>query len=214
MMESDVSYIKNAGEFLNEVVQDSILKLCVHDGTNKALSLKDRINIIEVENIDLPDSDASVDTYTNSQKKSNSIMLALGKYCELFGKMDKEEQTIEFIDEAWVIVSSKQGQKVEKQMKRVGRSYNNALFFISQSTKDELREDDGETGNFGVSFAFDEENERKDILKWMKMEVSDTNIEMLDNMLQGQCLMKDMFGRTSKITVDCLFEEWEGALET
>src|SRR5699024_7374675 len=99
MMESDVSSIKNAGEFLNEVVQDSILKLCVHDGTNKALSLKDRINIIEVENIDLPDSDASVDTYTNSQKKSNSIMLALGKYCELFGKMDKEEQTIEFIDE-------------------------------------------------------------------------------------------------------------------
>jgi len=214
MMESDVSSIKNAGEFLNEVVQDSILKLCVHDGTNKALSLKDRINIIEVENIDLPDSDASVDTYTNSQKKSNSIMLALGKYCELFGKMDKEEQTIEFIDEAWVIVSSKQGQKVEKQMKRVGRSYNNALFFISQSTKDALREDDGETGNFGVSFAFDEENERKDILKWMKMEVSDANIEMLDNMLQGQCLMKDMFGRTSKITVDCLFEEWEGALET
>lgn len=46
------------------------------------------------------------------------------------------------------------------------------------------------------------------------MEVTDENIEMLDSMLQGQCLMKDMFGRTSKITVECLFEEWEGALET
>lgn len=214
MLNSDVLSVRQAGEFLNEVIHDSILKLCVHDGSNEALSLDERVNIIEVENIDLPEASAGVDTYTNSQKKSNSIMLALGKYCELFGKMDKDEQTVEIIDEAWVIISSRQGKKVEKQMKRVGRSYNNALFFISQSTKDALREEENETGNFGVSFAFDEENERSDILKWMNMEVTDDNVEMLDNLLQGQCLMKDMFGRTSKITVECLFEEWEGALET
>lgn len=99
-------------------------------------------------------------------------------------------------------------------MKRVGRSYNNALYFISQSTKDALREEENETGNFGVAFAFDEENEREDILKWMKMEVTDENIDMLEGMFQGQCLFKDMYGRTSKMTVECLFEEWAGALET
>ncbi len=213
MQNSNEPSVKKAGDFLYEVVADSILKLCVHDGSNSALSLTDRISIIEIENIDLPEATASVETYTNSQRKSNSIMLALGKYCELFGR-NKEEQTVEFIDEAWVIIASQQGKKVEKQMKRVGRSYNNALYFISQSTKDALREKENETGNFGVAFAFDEENERPDILKWMNMESSEENIEMLDNMLQGQCLMKDMFGRTSKITVECLFEEWEGALET
>uniref|UniRef100_UPI00403F923F ATP-binding protein n=1 Tax=Oceanobacillus sp. FSL K6-2867 TaxID=2954748 RepID=UPI00403F923F len=214
MKDSKESSVAKAGDFLYEVVSDSILKLCIHDGSNAALSLNDRISIIEIENIDLPEATASVDTYTNSQMKSNAIMLALGKYCELFGKQDKDEKTAEFIDEAWVIVSSRQGKKVEKSMKRVGRSYNNALYFISQSTKDALREKENETGNFGVAFAFDEENERPDILKWMNMEPSEENIEMLDNMLQGQCLMKDVFGRTSKITVECLFEEWEGALET
>ncbi len=214
MRNSEESSVSKAGDFLYEVVSDSILKLCIHDGSNPALSLNDRISIIEIENIDLPEATASIDSYTNSQRKSNAIMLALGKFCELFGKQDKDEQTIEFIDEAWVIISSRQGKKVEKQMKRVGRSYNNALYFISQSTKDALREKENETGNFGVAFAFDEENERPDILKWMNMESSEENIEMLDNMLQGQCLMKDMFGRTSKITVECLFEEWEGALKT
>ncbi|WP_338112822.1 ATP-binding protein [Oceanobacillus polygoni] len=213
MRENEDTSVSEAGDFLHEVVSDSILKLCVHDGSNSALSLTDRISIIEIENIDLPEATASVETYTNSQRKSNAIMLALGKYCELFGR-NKDEKTIEFIDEAWVIISSQQGKKVEKQMKRVGRSYDNALYFISQSTKDGLREKDDETGNFGVAFAFDEENEREDILKWMNMESTDENIEMLDNMLQGQCLMKDVFGRTSKITVECLFEEWEGALET
>ncbi|MCG5104657.1 ATP-binding protein [Oceanobacillus sp. APA_J-5(13-2)] len=214
MQNSNVPSVEKAGDFLYEVVADSILKLCVHDGSMPALSLTDRISIIEIENIDLPEATASIDSYTDSQRKSNSIMLALGKFCELFGKQDKDEQTIEFFDEAWVIISSRQGKKVEKQMKRVGRSYNNALYFISQSTKDALREKENETGNFGVAFAFDEENERNDILKWMNMESSDENKEMLDNMLQGQCLMKDMFGRTSKITVENLFEEWEGALET
>lgn len=214
MRKNEDTSVAEAGDFLHEVVSDSILKLCVHDGSNTALSLTDRISIIEVENIDLPEATASVETYTNSQKKSNAIMLALGKFCELFGKQSASEKTVEFIDEAWVIISSRQGKKVEKQMKRVGRSWNNALYFISQSTKDALREKDDEKGNFGVAFAFDEENERPDILKWMNMESTQENIEMLDNMLQGQCLMKDVFGRTSKITVECLFEEWEGALET
>lgn len=214
MQASKEHAVEKAGNFLYEVVADSILKLCIHDGSNAGLSLDNRISIIEIENIDLPKATDSIDTYTNSQLKSNAVMLALGKYCELFGKQDKEENTAVFIDEAWVITSSQQGKKVEKSMKRVGRSYNNALYFISQSTKDALREEENETGNFGVAFAFDEENEREDILKWMKMEVTDENIDMLEGMFQGQCLFKDMYGRTSKMTVECLFEEWAGALET
>ncbi|MBA8919272.1 hypothetical protein HNP39_003028 [Bacillus aerius] len=33
-------------------------------------------------------------------------------------------------------------------------------------------------------------------------------------MFQGQCLFKDIYGRTSKISIECLFEEWMGAFET
>lgn len=178
------------------------------------MNLGNRVSIIEVENLDLPDAKDSYETYTSSQLKSNAIMLALGKYCELFGKQDKDEKTIEFIDEAWMITSSQQGKKVEKSMRRVGRSYNNALYFISQSTKDALREEDNETNNFGVSFAFDEPSERETILKWMNMEETEENLEMFEDMLQGQCLFKDIYGRVSKVTIDCLFEEWEGALDT
>ncbi|WP_324603474.1 ATP-binding protein [Listeria grayi] len=94
----------------------------------------------------------------------------------------------------------------------MGRSYENALFFISQSTKDALTEED--SGNFGVAFAFDEPNERKEILKWMGMEQTEENEEMLDSMFQGQCLFKDIYGRTNKISIECLFDEWLGSLET
>lgn len=214
MQDSEKEDVREAGDNLYEVISDSILKLLVHDGSNKSLSLEDRISIIEIENIDLPRATDPIETYTSSQLKSNAIMMALGKFCELFGTRDKDENTAVFIDEAWMITASQQGKKVEKSMKRIGRSYNNALYFISQSTKDAIREEENETGNFGVAFAFDEENERSDILKWMNMEDTEENHEMLDSMYQGQCLMKDMYGRSGKITVENIFEEWDGALET
>ncbi|MEC1550169.1 VirB4-like ATPase ConE [Bacillus rugosus] len=203
--------VQKAGDYLNEVVSDSILKLCIHDGSNPALSLEKRITILEVENMDLPDHAERLENYTISQLKSSAVMFALGKFCELFG-MNPDEQTVEFIDEAWIFTTSQQGKKVERQMRRIGRSYNNAEYFISQSTKDALKEDD--SGNFGVAFAFDEPNEREEVLKWMNMEVTKENKKMMESMFQGQCLFKDYYGRTSKISIECLFEEWQGALKT
>ncbi|MGG1201200.1 VirB4-like ATPase ConE [Bacillus inaquosorum] len=203
--------VQKAGDYLNEVVSDSILKLCIHDGSNPALSLEKRITILEVENMDLPDHAERLENYTISQLKSSAVMFALGKFCELFG-MNPDEQTVEFIDEAWIFTTSQQGKKVERQMRRIGRSYNNAEYFISQSTKDALKEED--SGNFGVAFAFDEPNEREEVLKWMNMEVTKENKKMMESMFQGQCLFKDYYGRTSKISIECLFEEWQGALKT
>ncbi|WP_349909122.1 ATP-binding protein [Bacillus sp. hwrm1] len=203
--------VQKAGDYLNEVVADSILKLCIHDGSNPALSLEERITILEVENMDLPDYSERIENYTITQLKSSAVMFALGKFCELFG-MNPDEQTVEFIDEAWIFTTSQQGKKVERQMRRIGRSYNNAEYFISQSTKDALKEEDN--GNFGVAFAFDEPNEREDVLKWMNMEVTKENLKMMESMFQGQCLFKDYYGRTAKISIECLFEEWEGALKT
>ncbi|WP_370957113.1 VirB4-like ATPase ConE [Bacillus subtilis] len=203
--------VQKAGDYLNEVVSDSILKLCIHDGSNPALSLEKRITILEVENMDLPDHAERLENYTISQLKSSAVMFALGKFCELFG-MNPDEQTVEFIDEAWIFTTSQQGKKVERQMRRIGRSYNNAEYFISQSTKDALNDED--KGNFGVAFAFDEPNEREEVLKWMNVEVIEENKKMMESMFQGQCLFKDYYGRTSKISIECLFEEWQGALKT
>ncbi|KMK71839.1 hypothetical protein ACJ64_03425 [Bacillus safensis] len=203
--------VREAGDNLFESVKDSIMKLLIHDGSNPSLSLTERLTILEIENMDLPEFGERIENFTKSQMKSSAVMFAVGKFCELFG-MNADEKTAEFIDEAWIFTASPQGRKVERQMRRIGRSYNNAEFFISQSTKDALHDDD--KGNFGVAFAFDEPSEREDVLKWMNLEPSIENQKMLGSMFQGQCLFKDIYGRTSKISIECLFEEWMGAFET
>nr|WP_318248390.1 ATP-binding protein [Bacillus pumilus] len=203
--------VREAGDNLFESIKDSIMKLLIHDGSNPSLSLTERMTILEIENMDLPEFGERIENFTKSQMKSSAVMFAVGKFCELFG-MNADEKTAEFIDEAWIFTASPQGRKVERQMRRIGRSYNNAEFFISQSTKDALHDDD--KGNFGVAFAFDEPSEREDVLKWMNLEPSIENQKMLGSMFQGQCLFKDIYGRTSKISIECLFEEWMGAFET
>ncbi|WP_276606921.1 ATP-binding protein [Bacillus pumilus] len=48
----------------------------------------------------------------------------------------------------------------------------------------------------------------------MNLESSEKDQKMLGSMFQSQCLFKDIYGRTSKISIECLFEEWMGAFET
>jgi len=126
-------------------------------------------------------------------------MFALGNYCMRFGEMNPDEDTIEFFDESWILTKSAEGKKVVKSMRRVGRSKNNVLCLITQSVNDDDKSDDS-TG-FGTIFAFFERNEREDILKHMNLDVSERNLEWLDNMRSGQCLFKDVYGNLNRITV-------------
>ncbi|MED1530779.1 ATP-binding protein [Bacillus altitudinis] len=48
----------------------------------------------------------------------------------------------------------------------------------------------------------------------MNLEPSEEDQKMLGSMFHSQCLFKDIYGRTSKISIECLFEEWMGALKT
>ncbi len=90
-------------------------------------------------------------------------------------------------------------------MKRVGRSENNFLVFITQSVNDIQSEDD--TTGFGTVFAFLEKNEIEEVLKYLKIPVTKSTREWIGNMTMGQCIYYDTFGRKERITVDGLFPE-------
>ena len=127
-------------------------------------------------------------------------MYALGYYCTKFGKQDRTTETIEFFDEAWFFNSTTVGKQILKRMKRVGRSENNFLVFITQSVHDLESEEDG-TG-FGTVFAFLEDTEIDDVLNYLKVPISPTTREWLGNQTMGQCVYLDTFGRRERMTVD------------
>lgn len=213
LQNNEDEHVKNAGDLLFEKTQNNILKLVFSDGTNPALNIQEKATILQVKGLDMPKADDDTSSYSTSEKNGITLMLLIGKFLEKFGSR-RDVQTTIFIDEGWAFSASRQGKKVGKRIKRTGRSENNSLVFITQSVKDKA--DDG-GGNFGCHFAFDEKDEREDILKSLGLEYSKEspeNMEMLKDLKKGQCIFSDFYGRVGKMVVHCPFEEMTEAFRT
>ncbi|WP_218925376.1 MULTISPECIES: ATP-binding protein, partial [unclassified Gemella] len=130
----------------------------------------------------------------------------------IFGS-DKNEKTMIYIDEAWSFNVTKIGRAIKKQLERIGRSMNNALIFITQLVGD-IKDEQGIAGNYGCIFAFDEDQDRDNILQLLGLESNDINYKILSNTVKGQCLFRDFYGRVSKLSVHCLFDEWTQSFKT
>lgn len=203
--------IQNAGKLLERIVRNSILSLCFSDGSNSAISLDNKITVLEITGLDLPKANAS-QQMTKSQQKSLTVMYALGYFCKRFGEKDKTEETIIFFDEAWFFNSTAVGRAILMELKRIGRSFNNFMVYITQSVHDLITEDDS-TG-FGTVFAFLEKTEVDDVLDYLKVNKTKETREWMSNMTMGQCIYYDTFGRKERITVDGMFPDISELFDT
>lgn len=197
------SEIASVGRYLTSIVTNSILELAFSDGTTKGLNYDARVTILEVNNLKLPKDDST--KISDHERNSIALMFALGAFCTHFGERNEDEDTIEFFDEAWILMKSAEGKAVIKSMRRIGRSKNNTLALITQSVHD--AENDDDTTGFGTIFAFYEKSEREDILKHVNLEVNEQNLEWIANMISGQCLYYDVYGNLNMISVHNIFED-------
>lgn len=200
---SDSEQIASVGRYLTSIVHNSILELAFSDGTTKGLNYESQVTVLEVANLKLPKTDAS--KISDHERNSVALMFALGAFCTHFGERHENEDTLEFFDEAWILMKSAEGQAVIKNMRRIGRSKNNTLALITQSVHD--AENDDDTTSFGTIFAFYEKSEREDILRHVGLEPTEQNLEWIDNMISGQCLYYDVYGNLNMISVHNLFED-------
>lgn len=204
--------IKNVGDLLYQMSQNNVLSLIFSEGDVEGVHLEHKVNILQIEGLDLPDVEDDPHYYSDGERKSLCLMIPLAKFCEKFGSRDKEENTAIIFDEAWMLTNARGGKKLVKSMRRVGRSYKNQLYLVTQSVSDIEGEND--KGNFGARFAFSEDAETDEILNYMGLRKTTGNRDLMDNMEKGQCLFRDFYGRTGKLAIDCLFDEWKEAFKT
>lgn len=194
--------VVEVGEYFKAIIRNSILELAFSDGNVKGLSYDERVTVLEIADLSLPKD--GVEDISDHEANSICLMFALGAFCKHFGERNDDER-LEIFDEAWILMQSSEGKAVIKSMRRVGRSKYNTLCLVTQSVHDAENEEDS-TG-FGTIFAFYEKSERKDILKHVGLEVTEKNLEWLDNMISGQCLYYDVYGNLNMISVHNLFED-------
>ncbi|WP_206911595.1 conjugal transfer protein [Enterococcus sp. DIV0840] len=196
--------VRDMGRYLTSTIKGSILELAFSNGDIEGLSFDKKVTILEIQDLDLPKEKGEV--LDENKRLSVTLMFALGMFCSKFGSRDPKEETIVFFDESWIFQSSSEGKGILKSMKRVGRSQNNFLVLITQSVEDLDDNEDG-TG-FGMVICFDEVNNREGILKHLNLPINEINLKWVSNMVQGQCLFKDMFGQINRVVVHVLFDEW------
>src|SRR5699024_3155667 len=124
LQESNSKSVKNAGDLLYQMSQDSVLQLIFSEGQNKGIKLDQKISILQIEGLDLPKEDDDPNFYSDSEKKSLCLMIPLAKFCEKFGSSNRNENTATIFDEAWTLTNARGGKNLVKQMKRVGSAYN------------------------------------------------------------------------------------------
>lgn len=200
------------GEYMRRKIEGSILELAFSDGTTQGLNLKSKVTVLQIEGLELPSQDLKLEDMTEQDKMALSVMIPLAKFCETFGMENKDEKTTIIFDEAWTITKSHGGKRLAKSLLRVGRSYNNAMMFVTQSVHD--IDDDQGSGNFGMSFCFDEPQERHQILNYLGLEDNEYNLDVMEGMKKGQCYFKDIYGSVGQLSIDCPFDEWKKAFKT
>ncbi|MBS7576970.1 MULTISPECIES: ATP-binding protein [unclassified Enterococcus] len=203
MIDSKVEEVRELGQLIRSTIKNSVFELAFSHGEVEGLSLNEKVTILEISNLNLPKSKNEV--LNDTKRLSINIMMIIGAFCKAFGANRKEE-TVVFLDEAWIFEVSAIGKEIIKEMKRMGRSCNNFLVEITQSVNDS--EDEDESTGFGIVVAFSESRNNEGVLRYLNLPVTDENLKWVSNMVQGQCLIKDVTNQVNRAAVHILFDEW------
>lgn len=204
--------IKKAGILMRRKVEGSIIELAFSDGNSKSLNLNKKISVLQIEGLELPESDITVDQMSVQDHYCLALMIPLARFCQEFGMRNKQEKTTIIFDEAWILTKAHGGKRLINQLLRVGRSFSNQLILVTQSVSDV--ESDNERSNFGMAFCFDEEANREKVFDFLKLEDSEYNNKLVAGFKKGQCFFRDIYGAVGQLSIDCPFDEWKMAFKT
>lgn len=203
-------------EHIESFADDSFAKLLFSDGTvEKTIDINNQWNIIQVQNLILPDKDTPPESYSETEKLSIAMMITISTFSLNFIKSDRETFKVVNIDEAWAILNVAQGKALSNKLVRAGRSMNAGVYFCTQNTDD--MQDEKIKNNIGMKFAFRSTDivEIKKTLSFMGLDEEDEyNQETLRSLGNGECLFCDIYGRVAKIRFIIIFNHIFNAFDT
>lgn len=177
------------------------------DGSvKKTIGFEGDMNIIQVQDLVLPDKEKSPDEYSSVERLSVAAMIVISSFALDFIYSDRSVFKEVVIDEAWSLLGVAQGKTLVGKLVRAGRSMNAAVDIVTQNTDDVG--DEKMKNNIGLKFAFRSTDivEVKKILTFFGLDPEDEgNQKQIKGLENGECLFQDLYGRTAIIYVDVIF---------
>lgn len=180
-------------------------KLIFGDGTEEAIQLDNRLNILQIDNLQMPNS-ADKENYTEAERVSSVLMMILGSFTKKFAMKKRETFDVILFEESWFLKDTVEGIKLYNFLTRQGRSLNVGCIFNGHSVLDIPSEEVKNTITYKLCFNTSNKEEAKRMLEYMNMEVCEENIEKIMKLENRQAILKDLDGRTGIITFDAIFD--------
>lgn len=203
------------GKHLESFQDLSFAKLLFGDGTaKKHIDITNNLNIIQIQELTLPDSETDVSDYSTSEILSIGMMLVTNAIELNFIRSNDAIFKVVTSEEAWATLQFPQGRITNRKMVREGRAKNSALDLVTQNADDLL--DEKIKNNIGLKFAFrsTDKVEIQKTLEFFNLEYNDYNADRLRNLESGECFYQDVYGNVGVLKVDVMFQELFDAFDT
>lgn len=212
----DTAISHNIADHIESFVDYDFAHLLFSDGyVDQSISLDKQLNIIQVADLVLPDSETSFEEYTTMELLSVAMLIVISTFALDFIQSDRSIFKIVDLDEAWSFLQVAQGKTLSMKLVRAGRAMNAGVYFVTQNSDDLL--DEKMKNNIGLKFAFRSTDlvEIKKTLTFFGIDSEDEgNQKRLRDLENGQCLIQDLYGRVGVIQFHPIFEELLHAFDT
>lgn len=191
---------------LRGMAKDGLPKLMFGDGTEEAIRIDNRLNILQIDQLKMPEAHVKKDDYTEEERVSTCLMMLMSSFAKKFAMKKRDTFDLILFDESWFLKNTPEGKKLFEFLARQGRSLNCGCIFNGHSVLDIPSEEIKNTLTYKLFFKTENIDEAKRMLEFMKMEESEENIEMILKLENRQAIFQDLDGRVEKITFDAIFD--------
>lgn len=199
---------------INIIKKSGMAKLLFGTGDEEGLSFDNRLNILQIQNLQMPLPTTPKKDYSKEEVLSTVLMLPIASFAKKFAMSDKSIFKIVLFDESWALSATQMGIKMMSSLARMGRSLNAGCIFVGHSVNDLKGEGIKNAITYKFCFQTTEINEVKRVLQFLDLEETDDNIDTVMKLGNGECLFQDLGGRVGKLKFDAVYEHLIKAFDT
>ena len=182
-------------------------QLLIGDGTEEAITLDNRLNILQIQNLKLPSPEAKKEDYTSEETLSTVLMMVISHFAKKFALVKRPVFKTILFDESWALGKTVEGAKLYDYLSRMGRSLFTGCIFNGHSVLDIPSEGIKNTITYKFCFCTTNDKEAERMLQFLNLEVTEENKNIVKTLKNGQCLFQDLSGHIGILNFDAVFQD-------
>ncbi|WP_017614902.1 ATP-binding protein [Nocardiopsis salina] len=215
LISADDAASRNLGAVLQSMSEMRLASLCFDPQGDARIDTEGWTTVFTLGGLTLPDSALRRDDYSYEQRLSVALLYLVSQFARrLMNGLDRRLPKAIFLDEAWAVTSTPEGAKLVPEVSRMGRSRNTALILVSQNAGDMLNEQVTNCLSSVFAFRSSERYEVESVMSLIGVDPTEDHQSVLRHLNNGECLYRDLDGRTGRIGVDLVSENLLRWLDT